>query len=414
MIRSLYRAFIATGLLLASAANAAEYAPFSDMRLGLFVHYTHAGRPYAAGCTTQFDGAPVPSLDALADGLDIANLVQTAQTMQAQYLQITAWHANMNALFPSKVLANRLPGHSSRRDVIRELLDALRPTGIRLVLYLHPSDGMDFSPEDQARVGWNDPAPYLRWRDFIDEVFAEVADRYGDDVAGYWIDGGLPPQVDPARLRAVLQRRHPKAWMIQNSGLNPACVDYGANETFEEPYRATQWQMNGVVTGSWWAAGNSAKITPELAYQYTVLQAGTTGNTGGVAWSFGPYPGGKWETGIPEFTVKLGEYVARNASALFETRPSAAYPTAAGTPLREARYVATQDPDGTRTYLHVLRPPDTTTLDLPKPANGRVFTSASLWPGGAPVTLLQNENGVRLSLREGSQWDALDTVLALK
>jgi hypothetical protein len=25
------------------------------------------------------------------------------------------------------------------------------------------------------------------------------------------------------------------------------------------------------------------------------------GNAGGVAWSVGPHPGGRWETGVPEF-----------------------------------------------------------------------------------------------------------------
>ena len=76
--------------------------------------------------------------------------------MRAQYVQFTAWHANMNALYPSKVLQRRLPGHCSRRDVIADLIRAVRAKNIRLILYIHPSDGHDFSRADQDRVGWND------------------------------------------------------------------------------------------------------------------------------------------------------------------------------------------------------------------------------------------------------------------
>ena len=131
---------------------------FSDMSLGLFVHYTYVGRPYEWGCTTWSDGSPVASLDELADNLDVQDLARTAARMRAQYLQFTAWHANMNVLFPSAVMDRRLPGHASRRDVIGDLIKALRPTGIRLILYIHPSDGHDFSREDQDRVGWNEGA----------------------------------------------------------------------------------------------------------------------------------------------------------------------------------------------------------------------------------------------------------------
>ena len=138
-----------------------------------------------------------------------------------------------------------------RRGVIGDLIKALRPTGIKLILYIHPSDGHDFSPEDQERAGWNDGPKYAQWNDFMNDVIAEVVDRYGADVAGYWIDGGLPPQVDPARLRQTVLSRDPQAWLIQNSGLNRACVDFGAHETFAEPFAATAWQMNAVISGGW-------------------------------------------------------------------------------------------------------------------------------------------------------------------
>ena len=388
---------------------------FTEMHLGLFVHYTHAGRPYPPGCTTRSDGAPVASLDELADTLDVQDLVHVAASMRAQYLQFTAWHANMNALYPSEVLARELPGHCSRRDVIRDLIEALRPTGVRLVLYLHPSDGHDFSREDQDRVGWNDGPPYARWNDFINEVFAEVVDRYGQDVVGYWIDGGLPEQVDKPRLRQTILSRQPNAWLVQNSGLDRALVDYGAHETFAEPYAATAWQMNACVSGTWWANQSFLRISPEMALKYTVLQAGVPRGAGGVAWSVGCHPGGRWEVGVREFAERLGDYVDRIGPGLAGTRPSTAYPTAEGTPLRSARYAATESPDGAATYLHVLWPPERLTLELPPPADGRRLGSAHLLraPRDA-VRLEQGPEGVRLALNAQQRWDPVDTVIVLR
>ncbi len=413
------------GLLIAGASLSA-YQPtgpqvmpapsrtdFGEMRLGLFVHYTYVGRPYEWGCTTWSDGSPVASLDELADNLDVQDLARTAAGMRAQYLQFTAWHANMNVLFPSAVMARRLPGHCSRRDVVGELIEALRPTGIKLILYIHPSDGHDFSRQDQDRVGWNEGPIFSRWNDFVNEVIAEVVDRYGADVAGYWVDGGLPPQVDPARLRRTILSRDPQAWLIQNSGLDPACVDFGAHESFAEPYAASVWQMNAVISGEWWAKQGFLRTSPEMALKYTVLQAGVPGNTGGVAWSVGPHPGGRWETGVPEFAERLGGYVRRIETALFGTRPSVAYPTPTGTPLRSARIVGTESQDGKTTYLHVLWPPRGKDLLLPAPADGRTLTEAALL-GGGKIGLSRDAIGIKLRLGGGQSWDLVDTVIVLK
>lgn len=395
------------------AVSGGPRTSFSDMRLGLFVHYTYVGRPYEWGSTTWSDGSPVASLDELADNLDVQDLARTAAGMRAQYLQFTAWHANMNVLFPSAVMARRLPGHASRRDVIGDLIRALRPTGMRLILYIHPSDGHDFSRQDQDRVGWNDGPDFSRWNDFVNEVIAEVVDRYGADVAGYWIDGGLPPQVDPARLRRTILDRDPQAWLIQNSGLDPACVDFGAHESFAEPYAASAWQMNAIISGDWWAKQGFLRVSPEMALKYTVLQAGVPGNAGGVAWSAGPHPGGRWETGVPEFAERLGGHVRRIESALFGTRPSVAYPTPNGTPLRAARVVGTESQDGRTTFLHVLWPPQGKELALPAPADGRTLKEAALL-GGGELALSRDAQGIKLRLQDGQAWDLVDTVIVLK
>ncbi len=402
---------LATAILPISSALSQS---FPELRLGMFVHYMWVGHPYDGIGTTWSNGSTIQNLDELADNLDVSDLVQVAKSMRAQYLEFTTWHANMNALYPSDVLKRMLPGHCSRRDVIRDLIEALKPTGIHLILYIHPSDGHDFSWEDQQKVGWHDGPPFARWNDFVNQVCAEVVDRYGKDVAGYWIDGALPQQVDAARLRATIIRRDPDAWLIQNSALDRDCVDYGAYERFDAQFSSTVWQMNAVVTGQWWANQGSLSVSPEFAFKYTVLQAGTKDNTGGVAWAFSPHPGGRWETGVREFAKRLGEYVDRVRPALFPTRPSAAFVTREGTALKSAQYVATESMDGRTTFVHVLWPPQEQFLTLRPPANGRLFKSAKLLSNGRGVEMRQDAHGLQLKLGRKDLWDLLDTVIVLK
>jgi alpha-L-fucosidase len=403
-----------TELAIKSNTSPSEYKEYEDMHLGLFVHYMFPGKEYRWGATTWADGTKVKSLDELADNLDVEDLAKTAASMRAQFLIFTTWHANMNSLFPGKTIQAWIPGHSSKRDVIRELIDALNSKGIKLVLYVHPSDGNDFAKEDQDRTGWNDGPPYERWNNFINDVFAEVTDRYGKDIAGFYIDGGLPPQVDAKRLRKTIAYHKPEAWLIQNSGLNPDLVNYGARERMSEPWPASDWLMCQTVTNEWWAMSSSVNICPELAYKYTVLQASVASGTGGgVTWSFGPHPGGRWESGVRSFCKRLGELVDNAGPSIFGTRPSRSFITKTGTPLTGLPYVATESKDGRVTYLHLLLPPVGTTIKLPPPEDGKKFSGAELL-NGEQLRLTQNDEGIIISVKSTDFWDDTDTIIRLK
>ncbi len=400
------------------------------MRSGLFVHYVFGGnKEYPYGVLgKKANGSRVTSVDELADSLDVEDIAAVASSMHAEYLQFTAWHADMNVLYPSAVIAQQLPSHSSTRDVIRDLINALRPTGIKLILYVHPCDGHDFSLEDQARVGWHDGPPYTRWNAFINAVFQELVTRYRGEVAGYWFDGGLPPQVAATigTLRETIRAADPHAETIQNesfSGLLPLWADYRSRETHQhqdfaaaDPLLADPLQVTRTITANWWAEGNTLAFPPEVAFQYTVLQAAVQGAAGGgVVWCAGPYPGGQWEPGVKEFFQTFGLYIAPVASTVLGTKPSRSFVTEAGTPLTQnPLVVATESADGTTTCVHVLHPPAERKLHLPVPQDGRIFYAARLFKNDHPVTLTQDERGVHLTLPASDEWDALDTVITLQ
>ena len=70
---------------------------------------------------------------------------------------VTAWHADMNPIFPSKAMDKyRGPGHSAKRDLLGEMVKAFKAKGIIMFVYIHTSDGHDMQPGDQERLGWNE------------------------------------------------------------------------------------------------------------------------------------------------------------------------------------------------------------------------------------------------------------------
>ncbi|MBN1444552.1 MAG: alpha-L-fucosidase [Candidatus Omnitrophica bacterium] len=402
---------------------------YKDLRLGMMVTCVYAGKPcYKSNVILgrRANGSAIASLDELADGLDVKDLVDVAKSMCAEYMEFTAWHANMNVLYPSETMKRMLPGHCSRRDVIRDLINALKDTGIKLYLYVHPNDGHDFCKEDQDKVGWNEGPPYSRWNEFITAVFEELANRYKGEIAGYWVDGvgrpgGAMTQEDMVKLMEKFRRidKNPEIIMNGDCGVGK-WADYGSSESVRWPYaQGHKCRVTQTISLQYWADCGYAWFSPEMAFQYTVMQASVEGHIGGgVAWSAGPYPGGKWEPGVREFYSKLGSYIKPVLPTILGTKPSQSFTTPAGTYSlndgdRWMLNVATQSKNGKETYVHVLRPPAVRTLNLPVPADGRKFSQAKLYATGKPVLFLQDNSGVHLTLSPSETWNMLDTVITL-
>jgi hypothetical protein len=231
----------------------------------------------------------------------------------------------------------------------------------------------------------------------------------------------VPRQVDAARLRKTILSRMPDAWIIQNSGLNRAIADYAAHERMEPPYPSTTWIRCQTITDEWWARKATLQWSPELAYRYTVLQASLQGRLGGgVAWSVGPHPDGRWELGVPSFAVRLGELMDRAGDSILGTRPSKAFPTTpikpgsnSGPPLAGLRFAATESAEGRTTFIHCFLPPKGQSLELPPTADGRKFAKARLLPKGTRLTLESTPTGLLVTLPKGARWDDVDTILRL-
>lgn len=398
---------------------------FQRLKFGIFVHYVWGGSAYPA--TINPDGTLPAGLDDLADRFDAQKFAADLKSVGAEYVIFTAWHANMNCLWPSAVMNRWLPGHASRRDVIGDMIKTVRAEGIRVILYTHPTDGHDLNATEQIATGWNTSSNSTRWNDFINELYAELIVRYGCEIDGVYLDehfGRNGELLDYPRLRATLKAGNPDFLMIQNDYGRRYNADLGHEELFKLPstdsetWPALQRPSALLFSQQWWASVPETvyapKFSAESIFRYIVMKAGVT-TAGGVAWSLGNYPDGRWERGVMETLRLVHAHLEPISCAIKNTYTSTSYPTPVGATIRGLEWgVATRSVDDRREFLHVLNPPVGRTLRLPPPADGKQFKSARLLPSGRKVALVQNTAGLKLTLSPRDSWELLDTVIELE
>ncbi|MDG0791550.1 S-layer homology domain-containing protein [Cohnella ginsengisoli] len=397
------------------------------MKYGLFVHYVPE-------LTVDKSGAIVMDPDTLADNFDANRFADDLAEMKVEYVIFTAWHFRMVTLWPSDAMKSWLPnGHTTKRDMLGDMITAVRSKGIHVLLYTHPRDGHDFNTEDQALSGWkvNGAFDKTKWNDFINDIYGEMMDRYGSRIDGIYLDegGDNTNYIDYDRLRKTIKDVNPNVLMIQNNYYGNAYnTDIGDQEFFFwDPFGkntdGTKWTsfnrtIGPTFAGNWWAeqAENKTVVTwtPESMFRFTVLQAGTNTDGLGIQWAAGPYPGGGFEKDVVSTMAKIGDYIEPIAESIKNTYSSTSYPTPAKSTIEGITWgVATRSTDDAYEYIHVLKAPSTKTLQLPAPKDGKQFGTATLLPSGHEVALRQTADGVTLTLGESDAWDPYDTVIKL-
>jgi autotransporter-associated beta strand protein len=374
------------------------------LKYGIFSHYVWNGYGMRA-LLPNADGTISKTIDELAEAFDVANYVGQLEQAGVQYVVFTAWHSGTCPLFPSTAMAKWAPTRPScpRRDLLGDLLDTCRAKGIRTYFYCHP-----FQPVVEPHNDW------------INDLFAELVDRYGSRLDGLWLDENFQDctqdkKVDYRRLMKTIRERNPDLVLTHNNGGHQS---YGADEGVQE----VQWEFHeGRMAAQYQIFSQTAKSPGDMLIT-TVIQAAANTRGGGIQWSIDAHGAGANSRGgldqncrpLLDGFVKLFNPIADSVK---NTSPSTSYPppfSGAVVKLSKLEWgVATKAHDNRTEYLHVLKPPTGTTLMLPAPADGKVFANARLLPDGRPVSLEQNRRGITLTLPEGAFWSAPDTVIAL-
>lgn len=420
-------------------------AEFLKSKHGFFVHYVWGGSPEKR-FTIDRNGNVPASFDELASAFDAKGFADDLSRWGVEYVILTAWHYNINPLFPSETMRKwGLEKHRCERDLLRDVINACKAKGIKVMIYTHPRDGHDLNQEDQTRTGWGGPngtnpdwARFDRkkWNDFTNELYHELIARYGNDIIGIFSDEGSAAGdswkvVDYPRLRQTVKSLQPDLMMEQNwygttYSLDVGCKEYAHWGEFANrdgnAWPAWRMPVGTIFTPTWWAskpAGeNATYFKAEDMFRYTVLQAGANHEGGGTQWAAGNYAGGGWETGVAETMDRIAGWMKPIAPSIKNTYASVSWPTAQGTRIPDLKWggVATRATDDSVEYVHILTPPagGERGVQLPPPADGRKFARAVLLSNKKPAGLVQDGQGVKLTLPEGESWNPMHTVFALK
>lgn len=281
--------------LLAAMAVAGEKNPDTDWlheaKVGAFMHFLPSASTYP-----------------LVDKFDVPAVTRQLADAGVRYFVFTlgqnsGYMNSPNAVYES--LAGYAPHERcSRRDLPRELAAALKPHGIRLMLYLPcqtPNGDLKavraFGLPEKPLNGDRrlDLASAAKWA----RVIREWSDRYGETVCGWWFDGGYKSiafNSDIARLYAQAAKHgNPRAVVTFNPGVSlkrwTDSEDYTAGE-LNEPFKhacvgrwldASQWHVLTFLGKHWAARGTRY---PDEAWTRWVTQV--TGNGGAVTLDLGP------------------------------------------------------------------------------------------------------------------------------
>ncbi|MFM2296441.1 MAG: hypothetical protein RL117_148 [Verrucomicrobiota bacterium] len=400
-------AFLGSGIIQITDHDISHRERWRRMKYGQFTHYVWDG----SGAVTRMpDGTNSPSIDYVANQFDATKFANDVESMGVEYVIFTAWHANFNPLFNSATFDRYGYGYRrSQRDMLGDMIAAVRSKGIRVLFYTHPNQPIDFN--------------WLTHNNMINDIYAEMVDRYGDQIDGFYLDENDPNgdqnnMVDFVRLERTIRRRNPDLMFIQNfyGNLYTCDVPMGesgpASANFSKDVSWPSISAYAQVMSNTWSAQvplNQSAVTrsPEGIFRGAVTAACSCTDGGGTAWAAGPFPGGQWEGGVLETMQAVGQLMAPVAESIKNTYPSTSFA------FSNSWGGATRSTDDTKEYLHVLWPPAGNSLVLPAPTDGKVFANARLLANGQAVTLERNARALKLTLNGASRWDANDTVIVM-
>ena len=399
---------------------------FLSSKYAIYVTWAYEAPHGACGCYP--DGTLPVTFDEMADAFDARRFAEDCAAFGVQYVNFTAYHAHLNMLYPSRILNERIPGHTVKKDIIRELINELHKRGIKLQLYIHATIGDSMTDEEREVLGWHDSTGgYKKWNDFINELFNELCERYGTDIDSYYIDMIFHEPfleiIDRPRLIRTLTKYNPEVVVVGNGQATDG-VHYGSREDAMVEYKdaddrpAYPAQTVVCLTGTWWSVHpdnlpSVVRYTPEHLFCYMVLTASANTEGGGLAIGVSPYISMGYEPGVREAMLGIGALIKPVSESILNTLPSSAYITPAGMQIKHLPYgfVATRSTDGIKEYIHVLNAPNGNTIKIPVPLDGSCYMSARMLRTGHPAILLQNEDGVTITVPD--QWNELDTVIVL-
>ena len=183
-----------------------------DAQYGLMFQWGQWGYP------EHGDRKPWPKM------IDDFNVEKFADMVQSTGAGYVIWSAVWQSFYfpaPIQSIEQIMPGHTSKRDLIGDLADALNRRGIKFVLYFNGSALRPRSPgTDPNQVGTD-----AQFRKNWIAIATEVGERYGNRLAGWFIDEGWYPSPFEEENRAM-KAGYPGRFVSFNDWIRPRTTDF--------------------------------------------------------------------------------------------------------------------------------------------------------------------------------------------
>ena len=145
----------------------------------------------------------------------------------AAWLILTTTHGRHNFPAPIQAIDRVLPGHTTRRDLIMEIADALEKRGVRLMLYYHI--GLDEEAWPKA-AGYFE-ADKTRWFENTIAIHREIGERYGKKTWGWFFDDAhkwyYPCDFPWEPYYEAIKTGNPERLVAFNPGTRPSMTPFG-------------------------------------------------------------------------------------------------------------------------------------------------------------------------------------------
>ena len=191
---------------------------FSDAKYGVFFQWGQWGYPQSG------EKKKWPQM---VDDFDVEKFANTMQDIGAGYVIWSPMWRSYYFPAPIKAIEDLVPGRTSKRDLIGDLISALGKRGIKLMLYYQCGRGdrewraANWSKNEDPNNWGVDPDFRKHWGDII----TEIGMRYGKGLAGWLDDEGEYPKPFEVIARQM-KAGNPDRIISINDWVRPRLTDF--------------------------------------------------------------------------------------------------------------------------------------------------------------------------------------------
>jgi len=241
----------------------------------------------------------------------------------AGYVVMVTKHHDGFCLFPSKYTDYNAVNRGPKRDLVGALTEAVREKGMKMGLYYSGIIDWRFADdpiytEDQVKFNCS---PTYEYADYAYKQATELIDTYHPSV--FWNDIGWPIAGEMQLPYLLSHYYNVCEDGVVDDRFNGLWKDYSTKEyQYGEASREEKWEMcRGLGLSFGYNATESEEHTLSVQ-QLVSLLVSTVANNGNLLINIGPKADGT----IPEIQAEklrgLGQWISKNAEAIYGTRCS--------------------------------------------------------------------------------------------